>query len=88
MRLIGTYIILNRVNQWSFETNITQFYTKQPFFYSSSLLTVTFAQTYGPLTNLRNWTYNAQFGQLDIYLNSDPGQMLSYVYSQFKFNNS
>lgn len=88
IRLIGTYIILNRVNQWSFQTNITTFQKNQTYFLSASQLTVPFGGTYNPLTNTRGWVFNAQFGQLDIYYAADPGQIISYVYSTFKFNNS
>jgi len=88
MRLIGSYIKLNRVDQESFETSINQFYIQQKYIYSGTQLNVKFTSTYGPLVNDNGWGYMAQFGQLDLYFDEDPDKSSSYVYSRFKFNNS
>lgn len=67
LRLIGTYIKLNRVDQESFETNVSKFYTPNKFIYAGTQLNVKFTSSYGPLVNDKGWGFSAQFGQLDLY---------------------
>ena len=51
MRLIGTYIKLNRVDQESFEVNVTNFYTVQKYIYAGTNLNIRFQNSFGPLKN-------------------------------------
>ena len=67
MRLIGSYIKMNRISMESFETSVKQFSTPQKYIFAESQLNVRFTSTYGPLINENGWGYMAQFGQLDVY---------------------
>jgi hypothetical protein len=57
IRLISTYIMQNMVDIVSNETMITQFKTSNPYIRSFSQYSVSFANTFTPIQNERNWKF-------------------------------
>lgn len=89
LRLIGTYLLPNNLNQVSVEYNITTFQQNQSFVYAASQMEVTFGTNFPSVKNLRGWTYSVPgSGQASIYLTSNPQIGVDYFYNQFKLNNS
>lgn len=88
MHLIGTYINLNRVDQTSAEFNVSNFQKSQSFMIAKSQFQVNFNDAFPTLTNNRNWTFNAQYGQLTIANGGNAGLSESYTYARFNMNNS
>jgi hypothetical protein len=88
LRLIGTYINSNQASQTSVETNVTKFLTPNKYIYAGTQLTVGFADSFGPISNNMGWTYQAEFGEFDMYLTSNQAIFRGYVYSQFKLISS
>lgn len=88
IRLIGTFIAMNRVDDISTELNISDFKKNQSFVTAQSQYQVNFVDQFPTIQNLRGWSYSASFGQLNINNNGNAGLGISYTYARFTMNNS